>query len=557
MKRIILALTMVLSILFQPCLAAGKQEKIDLSTYKKPDVELKHYDVCLYTLAPDELRFNMHFYPLPDGETRKVPADTLIEVHVSRDNIEPNVSRANVKIYNDEFDFYERTFTPNDEGQIYFADLNSDMFAGNVTLTLELMYKDGGSETYNFYFEKEDSYSDIKYTGEPFTGTPEIVSYGTEGAKLTLKIENFSKLLYPEKISVKSSSGKDCISTDERKIKENNSRINIPIEFDGFDRDYRLTIPAGTILLKDGLNNELVCDVRNEIKYVTLENFMASASPAAEQIKYITGEEEEITVTIVINKDFKVDDTKPLYFNRREVDYDAEITGNGTVLTFSQKAQAGTRCSVEFGEGMIIGQNGEKSGLKEYYNFSVVDIGTLNLPDKAIFTDVPTSIWAFDYISQLAMADIISGYEDKTFKPNGAVTRGELAKMLAAAFDLAGSSSYSDVKDHWAVGYIARAGRFIPTKGRLFEPDNKATRQDVAVALVNILTDEKGMKLEEAELNFVDLPMIDEEYLPQIGKAVAAGIVSGYSDGNLFPEEPVSRAETAAMICRLINQQEK
>ena len=65
------------------------------------------------------------------------------------------------------------------------------------------------------------------------------------------------------------------------------------------------------------------------------------------------------------------------------------------------------------------------------------------------------------------------------------------------------------------------------------------------------------MKLDEAELNFVDLPMIDEEYLPQIGKAVAAGIVSGYSDGNLFPEEPVSRAETAAMICRLINQQEK
>ena len=59
MKRIILALTMVLSILFQPCLAAGKQEKIDLSTYKKPDVELKHYDVCLYTLAPDELRFNI------------------------------------------------------------------------------------------------------------------------------------------------------------------------------------------------------------------------------------------------------------------------------------------------------------------------------------------------------------------------------------------------------------------------------------------------------------------------------------------------------------------
>lgn len=48
--------------------------------------------------------------------------------------------------------------------------------------------------------------------------------------------------------------------------------------------------------------------------------------------------------------------------------------------------------------------------------------------------------------------------------------------------------------------------------------------------------------------------MIDKEYIPQIGKAVNAGIISGYEDGTFRPQEPITRAEVAAMIYRILKQ---
>ena len=181
-----------------------------------------------------------------------------------------------------------------------------------------------------------------------------------------------------------------------------------------------------------------------------------------------------------------------------------------------------------------------------------MDINTINLPEKAIFTDVPTDHWAFDYISQLAIDDIITGYEDKSFKPNGFVTRGELAKMLAVSFKTTGNSAYSDVNNHWASKYIAEVGEFIPVKDKLFKADSNETRQDVTVTLVNILDSEKMISFQEKKPDFDDCPMIDKEYISQIGKAVNAGIISGYEDGTFRPQEPITRAEVAAMIYRIL-----
>ncbi len=47
MKRHLLPIIIILSILCQPCLAAGK-EKFDPAQYEKPDWESIFYDVCIY-----------------------------------------------------------------------------------------------------------------------------------------------------------------------------------------------------------------------------------------------------------------------------------------------------------------------------------------------------------------------------------------------------------------------------------------------------------------------------------------------------------------------------
>lgn len=544
MKRIILTLIIILSILCQPCYAADK--KTDFFQVKKPDWELVSHDICIYTLAPDEFFLYKEYYPLLDGETRKVVADTNIQVHLSKENVQSKAKEATVRIYNDEFEFYNHTYKSY-EGEIFVSDLNSDMFMGKVVLSLEIIYNDDSTEMHKFNFEKEDAYSDIVLEDDPH-----ITKSGESGVVISFKVENFSKLLYPEKINVKSSIGKECVLFGDRKTINVYSRIIIPFEPDGLDRDYIVTIPAGTIMLETGLNNELTFEVHNEIEYVVPQNFLLSTSPAENHIKYISGEQEDITITIKIKDEFEVDDSKPLYFNGEKVDFATEIEQNGTTLSFTVNAKAANEYNVEFGEGLVIAENGERNASKHNYNFSVVDIDTLDVPEKVIFTDLPADHWAFDYITQLAIDDIISGYEDKTFKPNGYVTRAELAKMLAASFGLEGTAKYSDVNNHWADTYISSVGKFVPVKDDKFRPNDEATRQDVAVALVNILDKTERMKLQESKLTFDDMQMIDKEYVAHIGKAVSGGIISGYGDGTFRPQELITRAEVATMICRII-----
>ena len=194
MKRIILTLFMVFSILCQPCYAADN--KTDFSKVKKPDWELVSHDICIYTLAPDEFFLYKEYYPLLDGETRKVIADTNIDIHLSNENVRDKLKELEIKIYSDEFEYYQFDSEMID-GEIIVPDLNSNMFAGNVTLSLELVYNDDSTETHKFNFEKEDSYSAIVLEDEPRINTS-----GESDVVVSFKIENFSMLLYPEKISV-------------------------------------------------------------------------------------------------------------------------------------------------------------------------------------------------------------------------------------------------------------------------------------------------------------------------------------------------------------------
>ena len=49
------------------------------------------------------------------------------------------------------------------------------------------------------------------------------------------------------------------------------------------------------------------------------------------------------------------------------------------------------------------------------------------------FSDVPTDHWAYDAIAKLAADGIVDGYGDTTFKGSHAITRYEMAQMIARA----------------------------------------------------------------------------------------------------------------------------
>ncbi|MBR5219292.1 MAG: S-layer homology domain-containing protein [Clostridia bacterium] len=116
-------------------------------------------------------------------------------------------------------------------------------------------------------------------------------------------------------------------------------------------------------------------------------------------------------------------------------------------------------------------------------------------------SDIDTSTVVGKSVEKLVKLGIISGYEDGTYKPNNTVTRGEMAKIIAAFTfkaeeleSLLGSlkgipSGFSDVDDidHWAKSYIKLASDkkiVVGYEDGTFRPDAEVTYVQVVKMLV-------------------------------------------------------------------------
>ena len=87
----------------------------------------------------------------------------------------------------------------------------------------------------------------------------------------------------------------------------------------------------------------------------------------------------------------------------------------------------------------------------------------------------------------------LAGYEDNTFRPERAITRGEAAALLGRVLDIeqnvSAPKTYLDIDDHWATADIAlvQSRDLIPDQGEYFEPDRDITIGEMSRVLDNIL----------------------------------------------------------------------
>lgn len=164
------------------------------------------------------------------------------------------------------------------------------------------------------------------------------------------------------------------------------------------------------------------------------------------------------------------------------------------------------------------------------------------------------SHWAVLYVNRLADRGVIHGYPDGSFKPSLYVTRAEFAAMATRALgmqDGAYSASFADVApDAWYTGSVeAAAGLSLmqARKNRNFMPDAPITRGEIIYFLGKALCLSgkelpQGDSGEEKELSLDEY----EEILK------ACGILLGYEDGSMREENHATRAESAAMLTRLL-----
>ncbi|WP_028988091.1 S-layer homology domain-containing protein [Thermicanus aegyptius] len=187
-------------------------------------------------------------------------------------------------------------------------------------------------------------------------------------------------------------------------------------------------------------------------------------------------------------------------------------------------------------------------------NNGIINTGTIVVQ----FVDVQVNNWAYEAISSMSRRNVVSGYEDGSFRPNNPISREEFAKMIAVTFSLDLSVTqdvyYSDVPPtRWSYPYILATKEYVtgyyPPKGQpFFDPTANATREDVATALVKIM----GLSTEKYSSHFTDEDDISPKLRKYVNVAADHKLISGYPDGTFKPQNPITRAEIAVLLYRAI-----
>ena len=180
-------------------------------------------------------------------------------------------------------------------------------------------------------------------------------------------------------------------------------------------------------------------------------------------------------------------------------------------------------------------------------------LNPLPLPD---ISDI-TGHWARVGILRAFELGFINGYPDKTFRPNGNITRAEFLTMLVKAFNMTSTkaTSWEDVDRHWARNQIQIAANNGIVEGfssTVFGPDQVITREQLAVMLV------RGIKLTPAtqKSTFRDGKDISLWAVDAIDTASQWKLIQGYGDLSFRPQGPATRAEAVEMIIRALEYKE-
>lgn len=181
---------------------------------------------------------------------------------------------------------------------------------------------------------------------------------------------------------------------------------------------------------------------------------------------------------------------------------------------------------------------------------------------KETFVDVPTSHGAYDEIQYLVNLGAIKGYKsDKGtyFKPNEPVTRWQAAKMVTVSIGLkpleVSKSSFTDVKAGTEISsYVERAvkeGYFSEYEKGKFAPYTNLSRQEMAKVLA-IAFDLDVDKYANLAVPFNDITP-KHPYYKYISAIYYNGITQGSPSGNqrvFMPESSVTRGQFASFIAR-------
>ncbi len=177
---------------------------------------------------------------------------------------------------------------------------------------------------------------------------------------------------------------------------------------------------------------------------------------------------------------------------------------------------------------------------------------------KSPFNDMSESHWAMPYVNFCFETGIMNGTGGGNFSPDMEVSR---AQVVTTLWRLAGSPApegdcdFVDVADgQWytdAVVWAAQCGITTGVGGNSFAPDRAVTRGEVA-AIIYRFAEAMGEDTDgRTDLSaFVDTSELADWNRDAFAWCAECGIITGKTGARLAPNDTLTRAELAAILCR-------
>ncbi len=194
--------------------------------------------------------------------------------------------------------------------------------------------------------------------------------------------------------------------------------------------------------------------------------------------------------------------------------------------------------------------------------FLLKEGATVRLEEATVsFPDVENGAWYADAVRFAASRGIFSGVDGGRFAPDLPLSRSMLAMVLYRLEEPtpgAIQNRFRDVPDSvWytdAVAWAAEQQIVYGCGADRFAPEDPLTREQLACMLwryAGMLGLPTGGR--DTLSAFPDRDQVSPWAEDAVAWAVDSRILSGTGDGRLAPEAPTTRAEGAAMLCRLVS----
>lgn len=183
---------------------------------------------------------------------------------------------------------------------------------------------------------------------------------------------------------------------------------------------------------------------------------------------------------------------------------------------------------------------------------------------KYTFVDVPADYWAATSIAVMTNQQLISGYSDNTFRPDKPITREEVASLFSNLISdespVMLASSFNDItSDRWSANAIERVAQLNIISGygdKTYRPERFMSRQEFAVVADNYIhylgyTTEDPTALDS--IHYSDQKFIAPWAQDAVRELASLGFLH-YQSRLLFgPEKYITRAEATEIMYRVTN----